>query len=80
MLSQSGLAALVQKPLLAKYGIDTNEHSPVDFTLSRNAETGAVTITYTSPEELPVKFSWTATVAIDGTVTSTPFTIVDPAA
>ena len=75
MLSQSGLSALIEKPLRAKYGISTTEHSPVDFTLSRNAETGAVTITYTSPKELPVQFTWTATVAVDGTVSSTPFTI-----
>ena len=78
MLSQSALSPMVQKPL-AKYGIVTNEHSPVDFTLSRDARTGAVTITYSSPKELPVKFSWTATVAVDGTVRSTPFTITGEA-
>ena len=78
MLSQSALSPMVQKPL-AKYGIVTNEHSPVDFTLSRDPRTGAVTITYSSPKELPVKFSWTATVAVDGTVRSTPFTITGEA-
>ena len=57
--------------------IESVEH--VDFSLSRNADTGAVTVTYTSPKELPVKFSWTATVQIDGTVTTTPFTIEKPA-
>ena len=79
LLSQSGVGVLKNQPL-AGYGIATNEHSPVDFALSRDAETGAVTITYTSPKELPVKFSWTATVAVDGTVTATPFTIEKPVA
>ena len=77
LLSQSGLNALHNKPL-TKFGIVTDEHTPVNFSLSRNAETGAVTITYTSPKELAVQFSWTATVAVDGTVTSTPFTIEKP--
>ena len=79
LLSQSGVSILKNRPL-AKYGINSNEHSPVNFALSRNAETGAVTITYTSPKELPVKFSWTATVGVDGTVTNTPFTIEKPVA
>ena len=78
LLSQSGTGVLRDRPL-AKYGINSNEHSPVNFALSRNAETGAVTITYTSPKELPVKFSWTATADIDGNVTSTPFTVSDVA-
>ena len=63
---------------LAKYGIVSDEHCPVDFTLSRDAATGAVTIKYTSPVELPVRFSWTATVGVDGTVTSTPMVIEAP--
>ena len=79
LLSQSGTSILAKQPL-AKYGIATNEHTPVEFALSRNAETGAVTITYTSPKELPVRFSWTATVGVDGSVTSTPFTIETPVA
>jgi hypothetical protein len=79
LLSQSGVSILKNQPL-AEFGISTNEHSPVNFALSRNAETGAVTITYTSPKELPVKFSWTATVGVDGSVTSTPFVIDKPVA
>ena len=76
LLSQSGTSVLRNQPL-AKYGIVSDEHCPVDFTLSRNARTGAVTITYTSPEELPVKFSWTATVGVDGKVATTPLTVTD---
>ena len=79
LLSQSGVSVLRNQPL-AKFGIATDEHAPVNFALSRNADTGAVTITYTSPKELPVKFSWTATVGVDGSVTSTPFTIEKPVA
>ena len=78
LLSQSGTSVLRNQPL-AKYGIVSDEHCPVDFALSRNARTGAVTITYTSPKELPVKFSWTATVGVDGKVTSTPFTVTEAA-
>ena len=40
--------------------------------LSKDATTGAVTITYTSPAELPFRFEWTATVDVFGNVTSTP--------
>ena len=78
LLSQSGTSVMRDKPL-AKFGIATDEHSPVNFSLSRNADTGTVKVTYTSPKELPVKFSWTATVQIDGTVTTTPFSIEKPA-
>ena len=77
LLSQSGMGALRGKAL-AKYGIETNEHTPVNFALSRDDETGAVTIRYSSPSVLPVQFSWTATVAVDGSVTSTPFVIEKP--
>ena len=76
LLSQAGTSVMRSQPL-AKYGIVSDEHCPVDFALSRNAKTGAVTITYTSPKELPVKFSWTATVGIDGKVTGTPFAVSD---
>ena len=74
LLSQAGTSALRNKPL-AKYGIKTDEHCPVNFSLSRDAATGAVTIRYTSPEDLPCKFEWTATVDVDGKVTSTPMKV-----
>ena len=77
LLSQSGTGVMLGQPL-RQYGIVTNEHTPVDYTLSRNDETGDVTITYTSPAELPVKFTWSATVGIDGSVTRTPFTVQNP--
>ncbi|MBP5787136.1 MAG: hypothetical protein J6Y19_04920, partial [Kiritimatiellae bacterium] len=67
-LSQSGLM-----PLTAITGHDyaCNEHGAVTFTLSKDAQTGAVTIDYSEPEGSPVKFHWSTTIDIDGNVTST---------
>ena len=70
MLSQSGLGILNKG--LKPYGVISSEHSVVDYTLSKNAETGDVTIKYSSPEGLPFRFEWTATVDVDGMVTTTP--------
>ena len=41
--------------------------------LPKDDATGDVTIRYSSPEGLPFSFEWTATVKVDGTVTTTPF-------
>ena len=71
MLSQSGIGVL--NGGLTAYGISSTEHSACNFALSRNEETGDVTIRYSSPESLPFSFEWSATVTIDGTVTTTPF-------
>ena len=70
MLSQSGLGVL--RGGLKTNNVLSNEHSAVDFTLSRNDETGSVTIKYTSPAELPFSFSWTSTVDVEGKITTTP--------
>ena len=78
LLSQSGIGGVMKKRPLAEFGINTDEHTPVDFTLSRNAETGTVTITYASPKELPVRFSWMATVDVAGNVTTTPLVMEKP--
>ena len=78
MLSQAGLGDL--RGGLVGYGIASNEHAPVDMTLSKDANTGAVTIKYTSPAELPFRFEWTATVDTDGKVTSTPMKFEKPVA
>lgn len=58
------------------FGIETGEHMALTYTLSRNAETGAVTIRYSEPQGFPVKFSWEATVALDGTITTAPATML----
>lgn len=54
------------------------------YTITKNDETGDVTITYSEPEGLknkdnrPVHFFWTTTVAPDGISTTTPLMIVSP--
>ena len=73
MLSQSGLSNL--RGGLPQIGATSNEHAPVDYTLTKNDETGDITIKYTSPEALPFKFEWTATVDISGNVTTTPMAV-----
>jgi len=75
VLSQSGIGDNMIS--LAKYGIKANEHTAVNFSLSRNDETGDVTIRYSSPEELPFSFEWTATINTDGNVTTTPLRFTD---
>ena len=57
---------------LSAYGINANEHIPVEYTISKNQETGAITIAYKEPENFTVKFNWTVTVNVDGSSTSTP--------
>ena len=71
-LSQGGLAPQTS---LKDYGYGANEHSPVTYTLSKDAETGSVNIKYSNPEGSPLKFSWTATVDVEGKVTTTPIQI-----
>jgi len=75
LLSQSGLAAL--RGGLKRYNIQSNEHSPVDFTFARNDDTGDVTIRYSSPKGLKFMFEWTATVRLDGSVETTPMRFAD---
>ena len=77
-LSQSGHARLV--PVLAQHGISSQsaEHMPLTYTLSKNDETGAITIHYSEPEGFPFKFSWETTVNIDGHATSTPIEVEEP--
>ena len=44
----------------------------MDYKLTKNERTGAITIHYSSPKELPFKFKWTAKVDVYGNVSSTP--------
>ncbi|MBO7684084.1 MAG: hypothetical protein J6T51_05110, partial [Kiritimatiellae bacterium] len=72
-LSQAAHQPLL--PLLPQHGIRGDigtEHIPLTYTLSRNDDTGAITIRYSEPEGMPVKFHWETTVALDGSYTSTP--------
>jgi len=73
MLSQSGLTNL--RGGISQINATSNEHAPVDYALSKNDQTGAVTIRYTSPEALPFKFEWSATIDVNGNVSSTPMTV-----
>lgn len=72
-VSQSGTMQL--KDGLLAYGIHSSEHAAVNFSLSRDADTGVVTVKYSSPENLPLTFSWTATIDTNGKVTSTPMIV-----
>ena len=76
-LSQSALSVNVNGGFLA-HGISSNEHMAVTFSLSRDDETGAVTIKYSEPKGFPVKFNWTTTIDLDGNVASTPMRIWEP--
>ena len=58
-------------------GIICNEHSPVNFTLTRDDDTGAVTVRYDSPQGCPITFNWSTTIDIEGRVTTTPIQIID---
>ena len=67
-----GQGALGSLQCLSAYGINANEHIPVRYTISKNQETGAISIFIKEPENFPVKFNWTVTVNVDGSSTSTP--------
>ena len=75
-LSQAGKAQI--RHALNANGIFNSEHAVVDMTLSRDAATGAVTIHYTSPASLPLRFCWSTTVNVDGTTVTTPLQIEKP--
>ncbi len=53
----------------------SRRHDVLTYTLSKNAETGAITVTYSEPQGFPFHFHWTATVSIDGTTTTTPMVV-----
>ena len=72
-MTQSATSRL--KDAFRDRNIATDEHMPVVFTLSKNAETGAVTIRYSEPEGFPVKVHWEATVGVDGKTAATPLVI-----
>ena len=67
-----GQGQLGQLKCLVNHGLFVNEHLPVEYTISKNQETGAISIFIKEPENFPVKFNWTVTVAVDGSSVSTP--------
>ena len=77
-LAQGAHSAIL--PILSQNGIVNGigaEHMALTYTLTKNDETGAVTIHYSEPAGFPFKFSWETTVAIDGTSKTTPVTVVN---
>ena len=71
-------AAVPIKGSLARFNISNDEHAVLNYTLTKDENTGAVTIRYSSPESLPkIRFSWTCTVNADGTSSATPLEIVE---
>ena len=75
MLSQSGVNIMIQN--LRAHGIKADEHSVIDFALSKDNKTGDVCIRYSSPDGLPFAFEWSAFVKPDGAVSTTPFVFLD---
>ena len=73
-LSQSGAGSIVNNAFIQQ-GIRNDEHMALTFSLAKNDETGAVVVTVSEPPGFPVRFHWTAAVALDGTVTTTPMEI-----
>ncbi len=76
-LSQSGAGANVRSAFTT-HNISSSEHMPLTFAITRSNETGAIEIVCSEPAGFPLKFHWTTTVALDGTVTSTPMMIEQP--
>ena len=74
-LSQSALMHL--RKGIPALGIFCDEHSAVNYTLSRNDVSGAITVRYDSPSGCPITFNWSATINIDGHVTMTPIQLSD---
>ena len=62
----------------ASHGIKTTEHMPLTYTLSRDAQTGVVTVHYSEPAGFPVKFHWDATIGLDGTAVTTQMVVEPP--
>ena len=71
-LSQGGL---VPQLSLMNHGYGAGDHGPISYTLTKDVETGSVNIKYSNPEGSPLKFSWTATVDVEGKTVSTPIQI-----
>ena len=76
-LSQSGAGAKVRFAFTT-HNISSSEHMPLSFAIAKNNETGAIEITCREPAGFPLHFHWTTTVALAGTVTSTPMVIEQP--
>ena len=75
-ISQS--AAIPVISAFAEQGLETSEHMPLTYTLSKDADTGDITVRYTEPAGFPAKFHWTTTIHLDGSTSTTPLVVDQP--
>lgn len=68
-LAQGGLSPQIE---LVSMGYKGGDHGPLTVALTKDENTGDITIKYSNPEGSPVKFGWTAVVDVDGKVATTP--------
>ena len=54
-------------------GISTDARCPLVQTIARDEATGTISIMHSNPPGFPFNFTWTTTVAVDGTVAISPF-------
>ena len=71
-------AASAANAFVVSHDIRTTEHMPLTYTLSKDAQSGAVTIRYSEPAGFPVKFHWDATIGLDGTAVTTQMVVEPP--
>lgn len=79
----SALTQAAHSPLLAAapgLGLALTEHAALTYTLAKDAQTGAVTVTYSEPAGCPVTFHWTTTIALDGSTVTTQLVVEEAAA
>ena len=77
-LTQAATAPLINAA--ARLGLNLDEHVPLTYTLAKDAQTGAVTVTYSEPAGCPVTFHWTTTIALDGSTVTTQLVVEEAAA
>ena len=78
MYSGQNRASIPYRLGFLAHGITNGEHMAMTFAIERNDETGAVTVHFSEPEGFPFKFHWTATIALDGTMTATNMVLENP--
>ena len=67
----------LRQALLEK-GLPAPKNAGMDLTFARDEASGAITVKYSSPREQPLRFSWTATIGVDGKITRTPPAVETP--